>query len=214
MLKKTKRMSEKQKEQQKRARRAAIDLDGWKSMFRIGSLTIATEADCRKQVSYVRNMIAVTLSPDHVSVGRELSEVASFVRSESISSSYPRELCGQIVDGLLRAAECEKDPMISCPWRQCLEKIRSRPRMLALGKSLWTMNPEGRREWAIDLDALKREVWGEEKTSISTVSSMVSELSKQLGEAEVPLTLSISDTHGNHRLTCALPSDFDFDVSW
>lgn len=184
------------------------------SMFRIGSLTINTEEDGRNQVLYVRRVITVIHSSDHVAAGRELEEVASFVRSEMKHSRYRRNLGNLIVEGLLRAAEYEKDPMISCPWRQCLEKIRSRPRMLALGKSLWTMNPEGRREWAIDLDALKREVWGEEKTLISTVSSMVSEFSKQLGEAEVPLTISISDTHGNHRLTCALPSDFDFDVSW
>lgn len=217
--KKAKHMSSQRSDQQKhevekRAQKAAVDLDGWMSMFRIGSLTINTEEDCRNQVLYARRVITMIHSPDHVAAGRELEGVATFVRSEMKQRRYPREFCNLIVEGLHRAAEYEKDPMVSCPWRECLEEVRSQPRLLALGKLLWAINPKGRREWTIDLDALKQELWGNEETPTSTVRSLVSEFRNRLKAASVPLTISVSDTRNNRRVSCALPNDFDFDMSW
>jgi len=192
------------REAKSRAQRAALDLDCWKSRFRLGAQPIKSEDQCKEEVSYVRHLITVMHSPDHLAAGRELEDVASFVRSESIYSKYSQEVCRNIVDGLLKEAAYEKDPTVSCPWRDCLEAIRSKPRLFELGTTLWTKNGKGHCNWRISLDELKREVWGDEETSTSTARSLVSEFRAQLREHDVPLTIKISDTRNNRWVRCSL----------
>ncbi|MCC9643034.1 hypothetical protein LOC71_12175 [Rhodopirellula sp. JC740] len=206
-------MSEKQKEQQKRARRAASDLNRWSGQFRLGSCRIETPEQRLKETAYLTNVISFMFSGNQARIGSKLEEIAAFVRSEGSECRYAPDVVGSFADRLFFAAECEKDPMNNCPWRQCLEKIRSQPRMFAFGKSLWARNPERRHEWAIDLDALKRDVWGDEETSTSTVGTLVYEFRKQLKAAKVPLTISVHDTYENRRVSCTLPDDFEFTLS-
>lgn len=197
-----------------RSRAARNDLDCWLSQFRIGSLEITSVEHCEREISYVRRVVWALGQDDHLGFAREFDRMARAVQEERPFSNYPRELCDKLIDGLFVAAEVERDPLISCPWQECFESISSRPRLLALAKVLWAKNKKGTREWRLDLDALKAEIWGDEYRCTSTVRSLVTEFRKELEKRNVPLVITIHDTYDSHWVRCSLPEDFDFDKSW
>ncbi len=197
-----------------RSRAARNDLDCWLAQFRIGSLVLHTMDHCKREISYVRGVIRTLCQDDHLVSGRELERVARDVQDESPFSNYQPEICDKLIEELFNAAELEKDPLVSCPWKECLDTIGSQPRLFELGKTLWAKNEKGLREWRIDLDTLKAEVWGNEDRSTSTVRSLISEFQNQLKKQNIPLSIKVSDTRDNRWVRCVLPDDFDFVMSW
>lgn len=62
------------------------------------------------------------------------------------------------------------------PWTELMEPLDGHTILLRLAEVLWQKNAKRESTWRVRLDVLKREVWAEEFTNVSTIRAAVSRL--------------------------------------
>lgn len=162
---------------------------------------------CDEHARYVIGLIRTEHQDSSMAAASRLEAYANGVLTNERFQSFGPDMRARFAERLRTAAELERAPENSSPWREFDAELAERPRQHLLAQKLWKANTTGARTWRADLVTIKELVWGNEFQRTSTVRSCVHDLKGFFVEKKVQLAIRVRDVAHEQFIECTSDSE-------